>query len=208
MPTVLWLLLDFLCLKNYVNVPSKSNKQKNFVKTYMTKIGSGSGSINQRHGSRGSGSTPKCHGSGSLKNNILASQTTLANCYEKTPRFTTFSLVLISFFFPSSRRRWATPYKQAALSRHSSAGAVWAACPVFGRTFCPALSRADVALAAALTFANLALADVALAEFVALAGGAWRCRSCFCSKSFLFVSAEPVLLTPSSPPWTASQKYV
>ncbi len=29
-PTVLWPLFDFLSLKNYVNVPSKSNKQKNF----------------------------------------------------------------------------------------------------------------------------------------------------------------------------------
>jgi hypothetical protein len=29
-PTVLWRLFDFLSLKNYVNVPSKSNKQKNF----------------------------------------------------------------------------------------------------------------------------------------------------------------------------------
>jgi hypothetical protein len=29
-PTVLWLLLDFLSLKNDVNVPSKSNKQKFF----------------------------------------------------------------------------------------------------------------------------------------------------------------------------------
>jgi hypothetical protein len=38
-PTVLRLLLDFLSLKNDVNVPSKSNKQKNFLK----------------------GSTPKCH---------------------------------------------------------------------------------------------------------------------------------------------------
>ncbi len=28
-PTVLWLLYDFLSLKNYLNVPSKSNKQKN-----------------------------------------------------------------------------------------------------------------------------------------------------------------------------------
>ncbi len=28
--TVLWLLLDFLSLKNDVNVPFKSNKQKNF----------------------------------------------------------------------------------------------------------------------------------------------------------------------------------
>ncbi len=27
-PTVLWLLYDFLSLKNYVNVPSKSNKHK------------------------------------------------------------------------------------------------------------------------------------------------------------------------------------
>ncbi len=29
-PTVLWLLFDFLSLKNDVNIPSKSNKQKNF----------------------------------------------------------------------------------------------------------------------------------------------------------------------------------
>ncbi len=62
--TVLWLLLDFLSLKNYryINVPSKSNKQKNFFKIsfllaswrIMTKIagsGSESGSISQRHGS-------------------------------------------------------------------------------------------------------------------------------------------------------------
>ncbi len=31
-PTVLWFLFDFLSLKNYVNVPSKSNKQKNCYK--------------------------------------------------------------------------------------------------------------------------------------------------------------------------------
>ncbi len=31
-PTVLWLLSDFLSLKNYVNVASKSNKQKNLKK--------------------------------------------------------------------------------------------------------------------------------------------------------------------------------
>ncbi len=39
-PTVLRLLLDFLSLKNDVNVPSKSNKQKNFLKQIrsMTKI--------------------------------------------------------------------------------------------------------------------------------------------------------------------------
>ncbi len=30
-PTVLWLIFDFLSLKNDVNVHSKSNKQKNFV---------------------------------------------------------------------------------------------------------------------------------------------------------------------------------
>ncbi len=52
-PIVLWLLFDFLSLKNYVNVPSKSNKQKNLFKKNvlllaswrsMTKI-AGSGSI-------------------------------------------------------------------------------------------------------------------------------------------------------------------
>ncbi len=59
--TVLWLLFDFLPFKNDVKVPSKSNVQKNFVKKIifwlascrsMMKIeGSGSASINQRHGS-------------------------------------------------------------------------------------------------------------------------------------------------------------
>ncbi len=62
-PTVLWLLLDIF--NNYVNVPSKSNKQKTFIKKKsfllaswksMAKIAgsgsaSGSGSISQRHGS-------------------------------------------------------------------------------------------------------------------------------------------------------------
>ncbi len=52
-------LFDFLSLKNDVNVPSKSNKQKKLCKNIsfllassrsMTKI-EGSGSINQRHGS-------------------------------------------------------------------------------------------------------------------------------------------------------------
>ncbi len=59
-PTVLWLLFDLLSLKNYVNVPSKSNKQKSLKNIFllaswrsMTKIaaGSKSGSISQRHGS-------------------------------------------------------------------------------------------------------------------------------------------------------------
>ncbi len=75
-PSVLWLLFNFLSFRNYVNVPLKSNKQKNFKLHQnicfllaswrsMTKI-AGSGSISQRHGSAGSGSTPKCHGSGTL----------------------------------------------------------------------------------------------------------------------------------------------
>ncbi len=59
-PTVLWLLLDFLSLKNYVNVPSKSNKlffKVSFLlasgRSMMWIAGSGSksGSNNQRHGS-------------------------------------------------------------------------------------------------------------------------------------------------------------
>ncbi len=67
-PTVLWFLLDFLSLKNDVNVPLKSKKQKNVIKFFvflaswisMTKIAGsgstsgseyGSGSISQRHGS-------------------------------------------------------------------------------------------------------------------------------------------------------------
>ncbi len=54
-PTVLWLLLDFLSFKKDVNIPSKSNKKKNLLLASwrsMTKIaGSRSGSICQRHGS-------------------------------------------------------------------------------------------------------------------------------------------------------------
>jgi hypothetical protein len=34
-PTVLWLLFDFLSLKNDVNVPSKSNKEKKFDKKLL-----------------------------------------------------------------------------------------------------------------------------------------------------------------------------
>ncbi len=57
-PTVFWLLLDFLSLKNDIYVSSKSNKQKNFFFIRfllvswrsMTKI-IGSGSVSQRHGS-------------------------------------------------------------------------------------------------------------------------------------------------------------
>ncbi len=61
----LWLLYGFLSLKNYVNVPSKSNKPENMEKNsfllaswrLMTKI-AGSGAE--------SGSVPKCHGSATL----------------------------------------------------------------------------------------------------------------------------------------------
>ncbi len=57
-PAALWLLFDFLSLKSDVNVPSISNKQKNFILNLFfvailkveTKI-AGSGSISQRHGS-------------------------------------------------------------------------------------------------------------------------------------------------------------
>ncbi len=78
-------LFDFLSMKNKVNVPSKSNKQKKLCLKIsfllaswrsMTKIAgseSGSGSISQRCGlpgsisqRRGSWSTPKCHVSGTL----------------------------------------------------------------------------------------------------------------------------------------------
>ncbi len=62
-PIVLWLHWDFLSSKNDVNVPSKSNKQKNCIEKirfllaswrFMTKkanSGSAFGSINQKHGS-------------------------------------------------------------------------------------------------------------------------------------------------------------
>ncbi len=63
--TVLWLLLDFLSLKNDVNVPSKSNKQVNDENNKIQiriqiRIHLSEAWI------RGSGSTPKCHGSGTL----------------------------------------------------------------------------------------------------------------------------------------------
>ncbi len=65
--SVLWLLFDYFSSKNDVNVPSKSNKQKNFffcfffgVLSSMTKI-EGSGAW-----IRGSGSVSKCHGSATL----------------------------------------------------------------------------------------------------------------------------------------------
>ncbi len=51
-PTALLLLFDFLSLKNYVNVRSKSNKQKNFflfVFVGILKVNAGSGSISRRH---------------------------------------------------------------------------------------------------------------------------------------------------------------
>ncbi len=76
---VLWLLLDFLSFKNDVNVPSKINKQRNFRKKIvfvgLLKVNEENSRIRIRirihyseawiHGS-GSGSTPKCHGSGTL----------------------------------------------------------------------------------------------------------------------------------------------
>jgi hypothetical protein len=85
--TAFLLLFDFFIFEKWCKctVPSKSNKQKNFIKNIfllttwrsMTKIAgfgydSGSGSISQRRGSADldpdpeSGSTPKCHGSATL----------------------------------------------------------------------------------------------------------------------------------------------
>jgi hypothetical protein len=61
-PPVFLLLLDFLSLKNYINVPSKSNKKKNFflISFLLTKIAE-SGSIIQRHGSADSDLDPDPH---------------------------------------------------------------------------------------------------------------------------------------------------
>ncbi len=52
------LLYDFIFdLKNDVNIPSKSNKQKNIEKSSLTKI-AGSGSVSQLYGSANSDSDP------------------------------------------------------------------------------------------------------------------------------------------------------
>jgi hypothetical protein len=80
--TILGLLLDFLSLKNDVNVHSKSNKQKTFLKQFFVcilRINDENSRIRIRvrmqlseawiRGS-GSASTPKCHGSGTLVRNI------------------------------------------------------------------------------------------------------------------------------------------
>jgi hypothetical protein len=74
-PTVLWLLWDFLSVKNNINVPSKSNKQQNFFLKLVfvadLKVNDEKSRI-RIHSSEawirasGSGSTPKCHGSGTL----------------------------------------------------------------------------------------------------------------------------------------------
>jgi hypothetical protein len=74
-PTVLGLLLDFLSLKNDVDVPSRRNKQNNFffklVFVGVLKVNDENSRVRSRiHESeawiRGSGSTTKCHGSGTL----------------------------------------------------------------------------------------------------------------------------------------------
>ncbi len=66
--SVLWLLLDFLSLKNYVKVIRKTFLNKFLLASWrsITKIagsGSASGSSSQKHGSP---STSKCHGTGTL----------------------------------------------------------------------------------------------------------------------------------------------
>jgi hypothetical protein len=60
-PTVLWLLYNFLSLKNYVNLASKSNKQKSIFSSVLkvteeiagsgAESGVGSRSVNQKYGS-------------------------------------------------------------------------------------------------------------------------------------------------------------
>jgi hypothetical protein len=57
----------FLSLKNDVNTPSKSNKQKKLEFLFLV------GSLkvtDEKSRIRGSGSVPKCHGSGTLKKKI------------------------------------------------------------------------------------------------------------------------------------------
>ncbi len=60
-PPFLWLLYDFLSLKNYVNVPSKSNRQKKLGKKLLKSWRS----LTKMAGS-GSGSVPKFDGSATL----------------------------------------------------------------------------------------------------------------------------------------------
>jgi hypothetical protein len=56
-------LYDFLSLKNDINVPSKSNKQKKLGQKYLLLVSWRT--LMKRAGS-GAGSVPKCHGSGTL----------------------------------------------------------------------------------------------------------------------------------------------
>ncbi len=89
-PTVLWLLFDFLSLKIFVNVASKSNKQKTFFLNLffvgVLKVNDENSKIRIRirihlsevwiRGS-GSGSTPTCHRSATL---LLGPINTLFTC--------------------------------------------------------------------------------------------------------------------------------
>jgi len=71
-PTVLWLLYNFLFLKNDVNVTSISNKQKNIEFFYVLNVTDENSRIRFRHSVlyiHGSVSVPKssCHGSATLE---------------------------------------------------------------------------------------------------------------------------------------------
>jgi hypothetical protein len=67
--------VTFLSLKYDVNVPSKSNKQRNldFFVSLTKRAGSGAGSVRCLRTS-GSGSVPKCHGSGTLERSMTSEE--------------------------------------------------------------------------------------------------------------------------------------
>jgi hypothetical protein len=70
-PTVLWLLYDFLTLKYDVNVPLKNNKQKNLAKKKFFVVGLKVSDENSRICGPRSGSVTKCHGSATEEKRLI-----------------------------------------------------------------------------------------------------------------------------------------
>jgi hypothetical protein len=92
--TDFWLLYDFLSVKNDANVPSKSKKQKTIFLVDILKVPDEKSRIRSwirsrihslgvgiRRSRSGSGSVPKCHGSGTLVHSNTEMLITTSNCW-------------------------------------------------------------------------------------------------------------------------------